>query len=97
MSPDDRLTLDDSDYVFAAHGQLYLIFVTSKAPVMLELYGQSGRYSVQWYDPVNDGELQIGTIAEIEAPGRSDRSRADLGQPPSSGSGEWVILVKRID
>lgn len=97
MSPDDRLTLDDSDYVFAAHGQLYLIFVTSIAPVMVELYGQSGRYSVQWYDPANDGELQVGTIAEIEAPGRSDRSRVDLGQPPSSGSGEWVILVKRID
>lgn len=108
MQADDDLTPQPGDFVFANLGRLYVIYTTPKVPstlpldynrhfgndtpVRLQLFGQSGTYSVEWYDARNGGELQRTRIGQV-----SGGKMADLGRPPEGGSGEWAVLVRRED
>lgn len=103
MVADDELTLDKADYVFADHGRTYIVYTNAGTAAMLSLIGQSGRYSIDWYDAVAGGPLQKGSVLEIAGgeasleTGSSLTSRfASLGTPPANGSTEWVALVRRI-
>lgn len=106
MIADDTLTPDLTDYVLADHGQTYLIYTHSGEEVILALYGQTGRYSIDWFDPAAGDELQKGSIAEIDG-GVPDLNTdvvainagaagTSLGEPPSDETSEWVVLVRRI-
>ncbi len=106
MVADDDLTLTRSEYVFADHGKTYIVYTRAGTPADLSLLGESGRYSVDWYDAVAGGPLRKGSVLEIaggEAPLRRNAPRtirnsrfASLGTPPSGGSADWVALVRRI-
>jgi len=107
MVADDDLTMTRTEYVFADHGKTYIVYTRAGTPAALSLLGESGRYSVDWYDAVAGGPLRKGSVAEIaggEAPlargaRRSIRNSrfVSLGEPPSGGSADWVALVRRID
>jgi len=90
MRPNDGLTRDTEDFVFADEGRRYLIYTASGAPVRLRLSGQAGFFDVHWYDAINGGPLQQGSTATVQG-GRL----AGLGAPPAGGSGEWAVLVRR--
>jgi len=71
---------------------------------VLRLPGIQGKFSVDWYDRLNGGELQKGSRPFVlgGASSITDRNRrrqgpsfAELGTPPSEGSGDWVVLVER--
>lgn len=106
MVADDDLTMTRTEYVFADHGNTYIVYTRAGAPAALSLLGESGRYRVDWYDAVAGGPLRKGSVAEIaggEAPivrgaPRSIRNSrfVSLGTPPSGGSADWVALVRRI-
>lgn len=107
MDVRDELTGNPNDYVFAELGQFYLIHVKTDlpangsvpqenrvmgdAPPRLSLYGQTGRYSVSWFDTLRGGDLQKTAITEVQG-----GQQVDLGRPPAGGSTEWVVLVKRL-
>ena len=57
---------------------------------ILDLTGQSGTYSVEWYDPVEGGDLQSGSVDTI-----SGGDYRTLGRPPSSPDEDWVVLIRR--
>ena len=107
MVADDDLTLTRTEYVFADHGKTYVVYTRAGTPVGLSLLGESGRYSVDWYDAVAGGPLRKGSVVEIVggpapleagAPRTIRNSRfASLGTPPPGGSTDWVALVRRID
>jgi hypothetical protein len=98
---DDLTQRDDSDYVFAEPGRIYVIYKAEK-PVALQMPGMEGRFTVDWYDAVNGGGLQKGSVAEFALNAGFDEKTveplpmAQLGDPPAGGSGEWVALVKRM-
>jgi len=106
MVADDDLTLARTEYVFADYGKTYVVYTIAGTPATLSLIGQSGRYSIDWYDAVAGGPLRKGSVLEIaggEAPLEAGSVRsirnsrfASLGTPPSGGSGDWVALVRRI-
>lgn len=107
MVADDDLTMARTEYVFADHGKTYVVYTRAGTPAMLSLLGQSGRYSVDWYDAVAGGPLRKGSVVEIAGGPASVEAGADrsirnsrfasLGTPPSGGSdGDWVALVRRI-
>ena len=54
--------------------------------------GVEGRFAIRWFDRVNGGELQIGSLSEVEM----HRRRTDIGAPPVGGSGRWVAIVERV-
>ena len=106
MEAADDLTPNPDDFVFADLGRLYVIYTTANVPsalplnynqhfgnqrpVRLQMFGQTGDYSVGWYDARAGGELQKTAIVKV-AGGRM----AELGKPPEGGSGEWAVLVRR--
>lgn len=109
MVADDDLTFYRNDYVFAELGRLYVIYAATsgitnptggpppegnprRPRFALQTFGYPGRYSVEWYDALNGGELRKGSVTEIEG-----GKYASLGEPPAGGSGEWAIVVRRID
>jgi hypothetical protein len=103
MLADDELTANDStDYVFADPGRTYVIFTASEEPVQLTMLGQTGRYSVGWYDVLAGGDLRAGSVSSVDVAADTFSVarrpyQVDLGRPPADGSGEWVILVSKVD
>ena len=103
MRADDLVTVATDDYVFSKPGEFYII-VPGEDAVQLRLPGIQGKFSVDWYDRLNGGELQKGSRPFVlgGASSITDRNRrrqgpsfAELGTPPSEGSGDWVVLVER--
>src|SRR3546814_9831979 len=65
MVADDDLTLSRTGYVFADYGKTYIVYTRAGTPATLSLLGESGRYSVDWYDAVAGGPLRKGSVVEI--------------------------------
>lgn len=84
----DELTADNDDYVLAQTGEIYLVYRPNGSATTLNLNGQSGTYSVQWYDPQNGGDLQSGSVVTVEG-----GSAASIGLPPYDTSRDWVALI----
>ncbi|WP_067151781.1 malectin domain-containing carbohydrate-binding protein [Pseudotamlana agarivorans] len=51
--------------------------------------GNSGVYSIKWYDPRNGGDLKDGSITTVNANG----SPQNLGAAPDNGSSDWLIYA----
>ena len=82
---------DNDNYLFADPGQIYVAYLVDDADEqVLDLTGQTGAYAVSWYDPVEGGALQTGSVTEIM--GGDYRA---LGAPPSQPNDDWVVLVQR--
>ena len=86
----DAASYQGDDYVFAQPDHTYVI-VPGKDEPSLQMLGGQGKFTVQWYDRVNGGDLQTGSLPEFEVKGR----QVALGSPPEGGSGKWVALVRR--
>ncbi|MEM9841623.1 MAG: hypothetical protein AAF767_03200, partial [Pseudomonadota bacterium] len=82
---------DSDNYLFAAPGDTYVAYLDSDADEqVLDMSGQTGTYTVRWYDPVLGGALQIGSVDSLS--GGDFRA---LGAPPSSPNSDWVALIRR--
>ncbi len=92
MTPADHLTQAQDDYILAQPGELYVI-VPGTEEIMLETGGIYGVFSVRWFDRVQGGGLQAGSLEQVE----NRRFRTKIGQPPAGGSGKWVAVVERLD
>ena len=90
MTNNDGLTNDNSDYVFAEEGEIYVIYRASGGATDLNLTSQTGSFEVKWYDPRNGGALQDGSVITI-----AGGSPVSIGLPPSSTSNDWVALVTK--
>lgn len=78
-------------YCFAQPGQVYAVYVPTglDGSSTLDLTGQSGTYSVRWYNPRSGGALLTGSLTSVSGGG----VRA-LGAPPADSTQDWVILVR---
>lgn len=90
MRAHDGLTNDNKDYVFAEPGERYVI-VPGEGENKLHMAGLQGRFAVRWFDRLQGGDLQTGSVAMIEG----GEARVDFGAPPAGGSGAWVALIER--
>ena len=89
IRPDDGATADNDDYVLRnADRTAYAIYLPGGGSTSLNLGGQSGDYTVRWFDPRNGGDLQNGSVTTI-----SGGSSSSIGNPPGSPSSDWVALV----
>ena len=66
MENADEITAAENDFVLAKAGEVYAIYQAAKGSTNIDLSGASGTYTVDWYDPRNGGDLQKGSIAEVE-------------------------------
>ncbi len=88
----DHLTRPRDDFVFAEPGQ-FAVIVPGEEETVMTTGGIEGRFSVRWFDRVNGGALQVGTLAEVD----NHRRNTKIGKPPEGGSGKWIAVVERVD
>jgi hypothetical protein len=88
MTSNDALTADNKDYVFAQAGKVYAIYRPNGGGTTLNLSGQSGSFTVKWFDPRNGGALKNGSVTTVNGGGNRN-----IGIPPNSTSSDWVALV----
>ncbi|MBK1878954.1 DUF5060 domain-containing protein [Pelagicoccus mobilis] len=90
MTPSNDLTLRTDDYCFAKEGEIYTIYTPDSTMTDLDLGSSEQVYSVAWYNPITGGELQAGSVEEVEGPGIKN-----LGHAPEVIDQDWIILVRK--
>lgn len=71
---------------------VFVVYIPTGGTGSLDLSGSpESSLSVQWYDPRNGGNLQVGSVSEVAA--ASDQS---LGTAPDSLEDDWVVLVTSL-
>ena len=91
MTPDDGLAPGDR-YALAKPGEVYAVYVPEASPddEGISLQVLPGNYSVHWYDPVEGGALQTGSVARV-----AGDDIVSIGAPPPGPDGkDWVALVR---
>ncbi len=92
MAPADELTVDDQSFCLAEPGEIYLIYKPMGLDkIELDLKISRQNFEVQWYNPREGGDLQSGSINEVNG-----GDVVDLGLPPSDVDQDWLILVKTM-
>jgi hypothetical protein len=89
MQSRDELTSAADDYCFAHPGVVYAVYLPHSGSTNLLV--EAGQYSVRWYDPRHGGELQQGSVTEVQGAG----SRS-IGTPPQENDQDWVALVRKM-
>ena len=79
-------------YAFAKEGQVYVAYLSNSIGATLDLSSTEGQFTLHWFDPIEGGELQLGSIKVL-----SGGNKVTLGEAPHKGKRDWVILVKRND
>jgi len=90
MDPDDSLVT--TGWCLADPGNEYVIYLKDGGATTLDLRGESGDFTVKWYDPRNGGLLQDGSVTTVS--GGASRS---LGSAPGSTSSDWVLLLQNSE
>jgi hypothetical protein len=86
----NNLIEGEMNYALAKAGEIYAIYLSWGGSTTLNLEGQSGTYSVRWYNPRQGGGLQDGSVPEVEG-----GSLVALGDPPRDPQKDWAILVQK--
>ncbi len=94
MNPAGNLTTTPNTYCFAKPGNVYVLYVakgtfSDHQTLSLDLGAGKSEFNVSWYDPMDAGELQTGTISRVSGPGE-----VDLGSPMGNYDRDWVVLVQ---
>lgn len=93
MQPDNAL-VGGNAWTLARPGRVYAVYFRSGVsgqPNQLDLGNSPHSFSVRWFDPINGGPLQIGSVRRITGPGIQA-----LGLPPHSAGREWAVVVRRV-
>ena len=88
MEAQDGLS-DPRNYVFAAPGEIYAVYVPGGAETRLELPA-TGSFRVEWFDPRGGGELRAGSVEGVRGGGS-----VSIGAPPEAPEEDWVALIRR--
>jgi hypothetical protein len=80
---------DNSIYCFAKPGEIYALYLPAAGSAELNLEGTEGLFKVRWYNPRTGGELQEGSVPEVQG-----GSKVELGIPPADPGEDWLILVR---
>jgi len=81
---------DNSRYVLAEPGALYLIYLPAGGTATLDLTGTKGVFNVRWFDPRTGGGLWRGSIVDVPAGGP-----IGLGNAPNHPTEDWLVVVRR--
>lgn len=91
MESHDELLNGDQAYCLAKKGDVYAVYLTFGGQASLDLSGETGTFSVDWYNPRSGGVLQKGEKQEL-----SGGAVVNLGIPPSDTDKDWVALLRKI-
>ncbi|MUH37466.1 DUF5060 domain-containing protein [Zobellia amurskyensis] len=94
MQPEHNLINIKEAYCFRAEGEVYALFLPEVKAATIDLSGESGEFELFWFDPLNGGELQKGSVDTV-----TGGAVQALGNPPAvvgEAHNDWVCLLKKI-
>ena len=91
MVANNTLTDNPKDYVLTQKNKVYAIYLPEYKKTKLNLRGNTGTFSVSWYNPKQGGPLQVGRVKILKG-----GKFISIGKPPTV-KGDWVALIKNID
>lgn len=89
MQPADDLVSTDGAYCFSKPGEIYTIYLPKATTADIQL-DEAGTYTVHWFDPKQGGDLQNGSVAEVNGGGN-----ISIGKAPSEDVQDWVVLLQK--
>ena len=98
MEPTKGIANNREAYSLAKTGQVYAIYFPeiTKKKLTANLRGVTGSYSIHWYDPTAGGDLQAGSVEQVDG-----NQVASIGFPPGTQAEnrkkDWVVLIERIN
>jgi len=81
---------DNSRYVLAKPGVIYLVYLPTGGTANLDLSGVAGTFRVRWFDPRSGGPRAGGSVATVRG-----GQPAGLGMPPNRPGEDWLVVVDR--
>jgi hypothetical protein len=89
MSCQDELVDVQGAYCLAGEGDLYLVYLPAGSAAVHLKARLADPMQVRWFDPRKGGELQEGSILNIQGNGNHL-----LGSPPADPESDWVVVIK---
>jgi N-acetylneuraminic acid mutarotase len=91
MAPCNGQIIDREDaYCFGKDGVSYALYLPEGGTGTLTgLPDADATYSILWYNPINGGDLQTGSVKSVNGGGR-----VSLGMPPKQTGADWVALIR---
>ncbi|MDW7693278.1 DUF5060 domain-containing protein [Flammeovirgaceae bacterium SG7u.111] len=94
MQPEHGLVSGKGAYCLKKEGEVYAVYLPKAGNYTLDLSKAEGEFSVQWFNPLEGGEMQKGSVESITGGGV-----CSLGKAPQSTATDtvqdWVVLVKK--
>ena len=95
MQAEHKLVNSEKAYCFRKTGEIYAVYLPDEGKYSLDMSDVKGKFNVEWYNPLQGGELQKGSVDILEG-GKIN----PLGTPPTVGKvkgQDWVLLVKKME
>lgn len=96
MEPEHKLINSKDAYCLRKTGEIYAIYLPRSSRNTIDLTNVQGDFIVKWYNPLNGGALQTGSIEKING-----GQVSGLGNPPSKEDNsipqDWICLVKKVN
>ncbi|WP_346881715.1 Ig-like domain-containing protein [uncultured Algibacter sp.] len=90
MQNNDALASGNKNRCLAQVGTAYIIYLENGGTSNINLNGQSGNFSVKWFNPRNGGGLQNGSVTSISGGGNKG-----IGNPPNNANSDWVAFIRK--
>ncbi|AXT61408.1 DUF5060 domain-containing protein [Aquimarina sp. AD10] len=91
MEPEHTLVNSKEAYCLRKEGEIYAVYLASSGTYTIDLKDVEGTFSIQWFDPLEGGELQNGSVEKIHGGGIRT-----IGIPKSKNQQDWVCLIKKV-
>ncbi|WP_366186435.1 Ig-like domain-containing protein [Flavobacterium ovatum] len=92
MQNTDALTSGNLNRCLSEAGKTYVVYLEKGGTTNLNLTGQTGIYTVKWFDPRNGGSLRNGTVTSLNG-----GANLSIGAAPDNLTSDWVALITRND
>lgn len=95
MQPAHQLLKGSDGFCLREKNQVYALYVAITENAEVDLSEATGKFKVGWFDPLNGGKLQKGSVGQIKG-----GQKSKLGLPPKTNGdshSDWVCLLRKIE
>lgn len=81
---------NEQKYCFAKAGEIYLVYLGYAETTDLDLTGQTGKFTVEWFNPRKGGILGRGKVKKVKG-----GKVVSLGKAPMEAGEDWLVVVRK--
>jgi len=96
MQPEHTLINSSKAYCLRKKGEVYVIYLPKLSQDTIDLTAVKGEFAVRWFDPLNGGTLQKGSIEVING-GKVRKLGIPEIEKNKIHQKDWVCLLKKIN